>query len=52
MPRVNLDENSASVGEVDAVTRDDGFEHALYALAFDLHEHRGVVVLSVQNLAL
>ncbi|WP_157658420.1 hypothetical protein [Burkholderia ubonensis] len=40
MPRVNQDENSASVGEVDVVTRDDGFEHALYALAFDLDEHR------------
>ena len=40
MPRVNQDENSASVGEIDSVTRDDGFEHALYAFAFELNEHR------------
>jgi hypothetical protein len=38
LPCVNQDENSASVGEVDCVTRDDGFEHALYAVALALNE--------------
>ena len=38
LPRVNQDENSASVGEVDCVTRDDLFEHALYAVALALNE--------------
>jgi hypothetical protein len=37
--RDNQDENSASVGEVDCVTRDDGLDHTPYALAFDLDVH-------------
>ena len=39
VPRVNQAENSASVVEDDCVMRDDGFEHAFYAVAFDLDEH-------------
>ncbi|SOE61624.1 hypothetical protein SAMN05414139_01942 [Burkholderia sp. D7] len=35
-----------SVVEDDCVTRDDGFGHALYAVAFDLDEHCGMSLAS------
>jgi len=38
VPRDNQAENSSSVVEDDCVTRDDGFGHALYAVAFDLDQ--------------
>jgi hypothetical protein len=38
VPRDNQAENGSSVVEDDCVTRDDGFGHALYAVAFDLDE--------------
>jgi hypothetical protein len=35
-----------SVVQDDCVTRDDGFGHALYAVAFDLDEHCGMSLAS------
>jgi hypothetical protein len=35
-----------SVVQDDCVTRDDGFWHALYAVAFDLDEHCGMSLVS------
>jgi hypothetical protein len=35
-----------SVVQDDCVTRDDGFWHALYAVAFDLDEHCGMSLAS------
>ncbi len=46
VPRDNQDENGARADEDDCVTRDDGLEHALYAVAFDLDEHRGMSLAS------
>jgi hypothetical protein len=46
VPRDNQAENSSSVVEDDCVTRDDGFGHALYAVAVDLDEHCGMSLAS------
>ena len=42
VPRDNQDENGARADEDDCVMRGDGLEHTLYAVAFDLDEHRGM----------